>query len=89
LRIFVLDLKDKSNCVVGLRARMVVFQLAADMGGMGFIENNKGGCACSLCSRNAHVDGCEGDWREPLSSFSSSACVLYGEKADEPRTWWR
>src|SRR5271170_7274409 len=36
-----LDLKDKSSCMRAAEGTSVVFQLAADMGGMGFIENNK------------------------------------------------
>ena len=36
-----LDLRDKANCYKATDGIQVVFQLAADMGGMGFIENNK------------------------------------------------
>jgi GDP-D-mannose 3',5'-epimerase len=36
-----LDLKGKENCLVAADGVSVVYQLAADMGGMGFIENNK------------------------------------------------
>ena len=37
-----LDLKDKENCMTAAEGVSLVYQLAADMGGMGFIENNKG-----------------------------------------------
>ena len=37
----VLDLKDKESCYQSAEGTNVVFQLEADMGGMGFIENNK------------------------------------------------
>ena len=40
----VLDLKEKENCARAAKDADVVFQLAADMGGMGFIENNKALC---------------------------------------------
>ncbi len=43
----VLDLSNKSACLEALRGARAVFNLAADMGGMGFIENNK-----ALCDRN-------------------------------------
>src|SRR5665213_274568 len=36
-----LDLQDAGNCVAAAKGAAMVFQLAADMGGMGFIENNK------------------------------------------------
>src|SRR5581483_642284 len=37
----VLDLKDRKNCRTALDGAHTVYNLAADMGGMGFIENNK------------------------------------------------
>jgi hypothetical protein len=36
----VLDLKDKDSCCKAVTGMQGIFQLAADMGGMGFIENN-------------------------------------------------
>src|SRR6185503_11138157 len=41
-----LDLQDKAACESALRGAHTVFNLAADMGGMGFIENNR--CLCML-----------------------------------------
>ncbi|MBV9296576.1 MAG: NAD-dependent epimerase/dehydratase family protein [Acidobacteriaceae bacterium] len=80
----VLDLKDKEACEEAVRDTDVVFNLAADMGGMGFIENNKALCMLSvlintnllLASRNAAVE---------RFFFSSSACVYNGEKQKSPR----
>jgi GDP-D-mannose 3',5'-epimerase len=43
-----LDLRDRENCRTAARGIDVVFQLAADMGGMGFIENNKALCMLSV-----------------------------------------
>src|ERR1700751_6503922 len=43
-----LDLKDKENCYKAAEGAKVIFQLAADMGGMGFIENNKALCMLSV-----------------------------------------
>ena len=45
-----LDLQDKNNCCRAAEGVDAVFQLAADMGGMGFIENNRPS-ACSVYSR--------------------------------------
>src|SRR3954451_20298882 len=42
------DLKDKENCYTAAEGATAVFQLAADMGGMGFIENNKALCMLSV-----------------------------------------
>src|SRR5580692_8623064 len=50
-----LDLKDKDSCMKAAQGAEVVFQLAADMGGMGFIENNKALCMLSVLT-NTHID---------------------------------
>src|SRR5713226_3092529 len=42
------DLKEKENCLQTSRGAAVVINLAADMGGMGFIENNKALCMLSV-----------------------------------------
>ncbi len=41
-----LDLQGKEACEKALKDARIVYNLAADMGGMGFIENNRA-CACS------------------------------------------
>src|SRR5690242_18483342 len=43
----VLDLKDLENCRRAAAGAGVVYNLAADMGGMGFIEANKALCMLS------------------------------------------
>jgi uncharacterized protein YbjT (DUF2867 family) len=45
-----LDLKDKANCYTACDGADYVYQLAADMGGMGFIENNKAPAATPASS---------------------------------------
>ena len=45
---FVLDLRLKENCYQAVNGYNEVFNLAADMGGMGFIENNKAACMISV-----------------------------------------
>src|SRR5947208_12754226 len=48
------DLKEKDNCLQACRDAAVVYNLAADMGGMGFIENNKALCMLSVLI-NTHL----------------------------------
>ena len=49
-----LDLKDKGSCLTAVDGVSLVYQLAADMGGMGFIENNKALCMLSVLT-NTHM----------------------------------
>src|SRR3712207_4857818 len=44
----VLDLQDLGNCRVATEGAATVYNLAADMGGMGFIEMNKALCMLSV-----------------------------------------
>ena len=50
----VLDLRLKENCYQAVNGYNEVFNLAADMGGMGFIENNKAACMISVLI-NTHL----------------------------------
>ena len=61
----------------------VVFQLAADMGGMGFIENNKALCMLSVLT-NTHMLMAARDKGVERFFYSSSACVYNGEKQKNP-----
>ena len=49
-----LDLKDKASCLKTAADADIIFNLAADMGGMGFIENNKALCMLSVLI-NTHL----------------------------------
>jgi GDP-D-mannose 3', 5'-epimerase len=75
----VLDLKDKDSCYRAAKDVNVVFQLAADMGGMGFIENNKALCMLSVLI-NTHMLMAARDSGVERFFYSSSACVYNGEK---------
>jgi GDP-D-mannose 3',5'-epimerase len=44
----VLDLRDRESCRTAVNGCQVVYNFAADMGGMGFIENNKALCMLSV-----------------------------------------
>ncbi|MGA8109359.1 MAG: NAD-dependent epimerase/dehydratase family protein, partial [Acidobacteriaceae bacterium] len=79
----VLDLKDKENCYRAAKGADAVFQLAADMGGMGFIENNKALCMLSVLT-NTHMLLAARDSGVERFFYSSSACVYNGEKQKSP-----
>ena len=78
-----LDLKDIDNCRRAAKGADVVFQLAADMGGMGFIENNKALCMLSVLT-NTHMLMAARDAGVQRFFYSSSACVYNGEKQKSP-----
>ena len=75
----VLDLKDKDSCYQAAKGVKGVFQLAADMGGMGFIENNKALCMLSVLI-NTHMLMAARDSGVERFFYSSSACVYNGDK---------
>jgi len=75
----VADLKEKENCVRAASGADVVFQLAADMGGMGFIENNKALCMLSVLI-NTHMLLAARDAGVQRYFYSSSACVYNGDR---------
>jgi len=78
-----LDLRDKDNCYRAAEDVHAVFQLAADMGGMGFIENNRALCMLSVLI-NTHMLLAAKDQGVERFFYSSSACVYNGEKQTTP-----
>jgi nucleoside-diphosphate-sugar epimerase len=75
------DLKNLDNCRRAVKgcAGGYVFQLAADMGGMGFIENNKALCMLSVLT-NTHMILAAKDEGIGRFFYSSSACVYNADK---------
>lgn len=74
------DMGDAHKISVGTEE---IYNLAADMGGMGFIENNKAECMLSvLTSTNMLVAA--RDAGTPRFFYSSSACVYAGDKQTDP-----
>jgi GDP-D-mannose 3', 5'-epimerase len=75
----ILDLKKSNDCEIATKEINEVYNLASNMGGMGFIENNKALCMLNvlinsnmlLAAKNAKVD---------RYFFSSSACIYPLEK---------
>jgi GDP-D-mannose 3', 5'-epimerase len=78
-----LDLKDKDNCMQTAEGAEVIFQLAADMGGMGFIENNKALCMLSVLT-NTHMLMAAREKGVERFFYASSACVYNGDKQKTP-----
>jgi GDP-D-mannose 3',5'-epimerase len=78
-----LDLKDKDSCLKAAEGATAIFQLAADMGGMGFIENNKALCMLSVLT-NTHMLMAARDKGVERFFYSSSACVYNGDKQKNP-----
>jgi nucleoside-diphosphate-sugar epimerase len=73
-----LDLREKDNCYWALENADHVYNLAADMGGMGFIENNKALCMLSV-TINTHLLMAARDNDVDRYFYSSSACVYNQE----------
>jgi GDP-D-mannose 3',5'-epimerase len=74
-----LDLREPRDCAAAAAGMQVVFQLAADMGGMGFIENNKALCMLSVLT-TTHMLMASREAGVERFFFSSSACVYNAEK---------
>ena len=74
-----LDLRSKDACYQALAGAKHLFNLAADMGGMGFIENNKALCMLSVLI-NTHMLMAARDCGVDCYFFSSSACVYNEDK---------
>ena len=74
-----LDLQEKEACAEATRGSAVVFNLAADMGGMGFIENNRALCMLSVLI-NTHLLMAARELGVRRFFYSSSACVYAADK---------
>jgi len=78
-----LDLRDKENCERAVADVDLVYNLAADMGGMGFIENNKALCMLSVLI-NTHLVMAAKDAGVDRFFYASSACVYAADKQTDP-----
>jgi GDP-D-mannose 3', 5'-epimerase len=79
----VLDLRLRDNCYQAVNGFNEIYNLAADMGGMGFIENNKAACMISVLI-NTHLLLAAKDCGIDRFFYASSACVYNGEKQTDP-----
>ncbi|MES2176557.1 MAG: NAD-dependent epimerase/dehydratase family protein [Gemmatimonadota bacterium] len=75
----VADLQGAAACTDAVRGARVVYQLAADMGGMGFIEHNKALCMLSVLT-NTHMLMAATAANVERFFYSSSACVYNADK---------
>jgi nucleoside-diphosphate-sugar epimerase len=77
------DCRDYKVCRTLCTGADEVYQLAADMGGMGFIENNKALCMLSVLT-NTHMLLAAQEAGVDKFFYSSSACVYNAEKQKNP-----
>jgi nucleoside-diphosphate-sugar epimerase len=78
-----LDLRERAACLQACEGMDDVYNLAADMGGMGFIENNKALCMLSVLI-NTHLLMAARHHGVSRYFFSSSACVYAADKQTDP-----
>jgi len=79
-----MDLQEKASCYQACEGIGEVYNLAADMGGMGYIENNKALCMLSVLI-NAHMLMAAKDCGVKRFFYASSACVYNAEKQRNPK----
>ena len=77
-----LDLKDYESCLKVTKNIDYIFNMACNMGGMGFIENNKADCMLSVLI-NTNLLRASVENKVSRYLFSSSACVYNAEKQKE------
>jgi GDP-D-mannose 3',5'-epimerase len=75
----VMDLNDRENCMAAAQGAHTIYNLAANMGGMGFIENNKALCMLSVLI-NTHMLQAAVKVGVQRYFYSSSACVYNADK---------
>src|SRR5580698_9541918 len=73
------DLSKPDACAAAVAGVEIVYNLAADMGGMGFIETHKADCMLSVLI-NTNMLVAARDASVSRFFFSSSACVYAAEK---------
>ena len=79
---FSMDMKDISNCRKVTKNIDYVFNMACNMGGMGFIENNKAECMQSVLINTNLLISCKEDGIKKYF-FSSSACAYNKSKQQD------
>ena len=79
----VMDLSILENCRLSTESIDVVYNLAADMGGMGFIEAHKAECMLSVLINTHLLIGARENNVERFF-FASSACVYSADRQTQP-----
>jgi GDP-D-mannose 3',5'-epimerase len=73
------DLKEYENCLKVTKNVDFIYNMACNMGGMGFIENNKAECMLSVLVNTNLLRSCLAN-KVKKYFFSSSACVYRADK---------
>src|SRR5215470_12822417 len=73
------DLRERSACVRAAKDTRYVYNLACDMGGMGFIETHKAECMISVLINTQMLMAAK-DAGVERYFYSSSACVYAADK---------
>ena len=76
------DMKNMENCIKVTKGADYVFNMACNMGGMGFIENNKAECMQSVLINTNLLIACK-DHGIKKYFFSSSACAYNVSKQQD------
>ena len=79
---YAMDMKDISNCRKVVENIDYVFNMACNMGGMGFIENNKAECMQSVLINTNLLIACKEN-KVQRYFFSSSACAYNKDKQQD------
>lgn len=79
----VADCADQRDAHRIAEGTQTIYNLAADMGGMGFIENNKAECMLSVQTSTNMLVAARAAGTENFF-YSSSACVYAGDKQTDP-----
>ena len=78
------DMTLRDAAYTATKGARYVFNLAADMGGMGFIENNKASCMLSVLTSTHVLMGAQEQGDCERFFYSSSACVYAAGKQRDP-----
>lgn len=79
---YVLDLKEYENCLQTTKDVDFIYNMACNMGGLGFIENNKAECMLSVLV-NTNLLRASKVHKVKKYLFSSSACVYNAKKQEK------
>jgi nucleoside-diphosphate-sugar epimerase len=79
-----LDLRRADACAEAVTGASQIFNLACDMGGMGFIENNKAACMLSVLINTHLLQAAVGAGVQRYF-YASSACVYAADRQTSPR----
>ena len=79
----VMDLQDANACKVAVQGMKYIYNMAADMGGMGFIELHKAECMLSVLINTNLLQAAKAEGTERFF-YASSACVYAADKQETP-----